>query len=70
MSTYFVSVTAGDHNYRKRFTNKQDALTQANHLLSLYRKPRRRTRFGDGYIRVECIGYDKVIPIATSTNFT
>lgn len=69
MSTYFVSVSAGDHNYRKHFANKQDALTHANYLLGLYRKPRRASRFGGGYIRIEGIGYDKAIPIAAPTFF-
>jgi hypothetical protein len=69
MSTYFVSVSAGDHKYRKRLLNLIDAINHANHLLALYRKPRRASRFGGGYIRIEGIGYDKAIPIAAPTFF-
>jgi hypothetical protein len=69
MSTYFVSVSAGDHKYRKRLLNLIDAINHANHLLALYRKPRRACRFGDGYIRIEGIDYNKVVAIAMTSNF-
>ncbi len=67
--SYFVSVSAGDHDYSERIFNKKDAINRANHLLALYRKPRREARFGDGNITIKGVDYHKVRAICTPFNF-